>query len=92
MRHRLWRRPTGAAPAVVLEESRQQVSDAGHLLEVVTLSERGDQIQHLLVRRDICFGDHLHHLRHTEQTHMTTDLACCLFHFSVLPDLVPVNI
>lgn len=41
---------------------RQHVSDGGDLIAVFVFSKRGDQVQHLLVRRDICFGGLLHQL------------------------------
>lgn len=48
-----------------LKASQQQVSDSRNILTVFILSKRRDQLQHLLFWRDICLGEHPHHIRHT---------------------------
>lgn len=46
------------------QASQQQVSDYGSQLADFILIKWRDQLQHLLVWRDFCLGDHLHHIRH----------------------------
>lgn len=46
--------------------SHEHVSDGRDDLTILVFSKRRHQLQHLLVRRDFCLGDHFHHVRNPE--------------------------